>query len=225
MHHTPRHLPLRPEGLPLIGAAAWLSLIFALLGWAALAILALLAMLFCLQFFRDPERIVPDGPGLAVAPADGRVVRVDRAVDPVDGQEKDRVAVFMHVFNVHVNRVPVRATVAGQRYLPGRFLNASRDKASEDNEQNVIHLTDERGGHWTVVQIAGWVARRILSWVEAGEELQRGRRLGMIQFGSRVDLYLPQGYEIVVSRQQKVVAGQTVVARLSPEHGGDTRQS
>ncbi len=225
MHHTPRHLPLRPEGLPLIGAAAWLSLIFALLGWAALAILALLAMLFCLQFFRDPERIVPDGPGLAVAPADGRVVRVDRAVDPVDGQEKDRVAVFMHVFNVHVNRVPVRATVAGQRYLPGRFLNASRDKASEDNEQNVIHLTDERGGHWTVVQIAGWVARRILSWVEAGEELQRGRRLGMIQFGSRVDLYLPQGYEIVVSRRQKVVAGQSVVARLSPEQGGNTRQS
>ena len=221
MPSTPRHLPLRPEGLPLIGATAWLALVFAVLGWAVPALVLLLAMLFCLQFFRDPDRIVPEDPNVAVAPADGRVVRVDRAVDPMDGVEKDRVAIFMHVFNVHVNRAPVCATVAARRHTPGRFTAASRDKASLDNERNALWLTDERNESWTVVQIAGWVARRILCWAETGENLQRGQRLGMIQFGSRVDLYLPQSYVIVVSRQQKTVAGQTVVSRHSEEQGGE----
>ncbi|MCF8086223.1 MAG: phosphatidylserine decarboxylase family protein [Desulfohalobiaceae bacterium] len=225
MNSTPRHIPLRPEGLPLIGGTAWLALVFAVLGWALAACILLLAMLFCLQFFRDPDRVVPDEPGAAVAPADGRVVRVDRAIDPADGQEKDRVAIFMHVFNVHVNRAPVGAEVAAQRYSPGRFHAASRDKASRDNEHNVICLTDALGSNWTVVQIAGWVARRILSWVETGGSLQRGQRLGMIQFSSRVDLYLPRSYEIVVSRRQKVVAGQTVVARHSEEGVGETERS
>jgi phosphatidylserine decarboxylase len=225
MSSTSRHLPLRPEGLPLIGAAAWLALVLAVLGWAGPTCILLLAMLFCLQFFRDPDRVVPDEPGVAVAPADGRVVRVDRAIDPADGQEKDRVAIFMHVFNVHVNRAPVDAGVVGQRYSPGRFHAASRDKASRDNERNVLCLTDALGSHWTVVQIAGWIARRILSWVETGDNLQRGQRLGMIQFSSRVDLYLPRSYEIVISRRQKVLAGQTVVARHSEEADGETERS
>ena len=223
-HSTRRHLPLRPEGLPLIGAAAWLALVFAVLGWAVPALLLLLALLFCMQFFRDPDRVVPDEPDVAVAPADGRVVRVDRATDPADGEEKDRIAIFMHVFNVHVNRVPIRGEVVAQRYTPGRFHAASRDKAGGENEQNVLHLTDVRGTNWTVVQIAGWGARRILSWTETGDTLQGGQRLGMIQFSSRVDLYLPQRYEIMVSRQQKVVAGQTVVARHAEQEGGTTRQ-
>jgi phosphatidylserine decarboxylase len=225
MHPPQGHIPLRPEGLPLIGAAAWLALVCAVLGWALPAVVLLLAMLFCLQFFRDPERIVPEEPGEAVAPADGRVVRVDRAVDPVDGVERDRVAIFMHVFNVHVNRSPVRATVAARRYCPGRFVAASRDKASRDNEQSALQLIDEEREKWTVVQIAGWVARRILCWAETGDQLQRGQRLGMIQFGSRVDLYLPRSYEIVVSRQQRVLAGQTVLARPRQKEGGETREA
>ncbi len=225
MNATPRHIPLRPEGLPLIGAVAWLTLIFAVLGWSVPACLLLVALLFCGQFFRDPDRVIPDEPGVAVAPADGRVVRVDRAIDPADGQEKDRVAIFMHVFNVHVNRAPVGAEVAAQRYRPGRFHAASRDKAGGENEQNVLHLTDAVGSNWTVVQIAGWVARRILSWVETGDDLQRGQRLGMIQFSSRVDLYLPRSYEVRISRQQKVVAGQTVVARHLEEGGGESERS
>jgi phosphatidylserine decarboxylase len=224
LHSTQRHLPLRPEGLPLIGAVAWAALLFAVLGWALLTLLLLLGMLFCLQFFRDPDRVVPDDPDVAVAPADGRVILVDRAVDPVDGEEKDRVAIFMHVFNVHVNRAPVDGEIVAQRYSPGRFHAASRDKAGGDNEQNALHLTDARGSNWTVVQIAGWVARRILSWTETGDELRRGQRLGMIQFSSRVDLYLPRSYEIMVSRRQRVLAGQTVVARLTEEEGGPTRR-
>ena len=224
MQSTRRHLPLRPEGLPLIGAAAWLALVFAVLGWAVPALLLLLGLLFCMQFFRDPDRVVPDEPDVAVAPADGRVVRVDRAVDPADGQEKDRIAIFMHVFNVHVNRAPVRGEVVSQRHSPGRFHPASRDKAGGENEQNALHLTDARGSNWTVVQIAGWVARRILSWTETGDTLQRGQRLGMIQFSSRVDLYLPQSYEILVYRQQKVVAGQTVVAKHAEAESGTMRR-
>jgi len=213
MSCSKHQIPLRLEGLPLIWALAWLALICALLNWAVAAMVLLLGMLFCLQFYRDPERIVPREPCIAVAPADGRVVRVDRAVDPVDGQEKDRVAIFMHVFNVHVNRAPVQAELSAQRYRPGKYLNASRDKSSQENEQNILHLRDEEGRNWTVVQIAGWVARRILSWVDSGDYLQRGQRLGMIQFSSRVDLYLPQSYEILVSPQQTVVAGQTLVAK------------
>jgi phosphatidylserine decarboxylase len=207
-----RNTGVCPEGLPFIGLSALLALCLALLGWWFLTLVALALTGFVLNFFRDPERIGPEDPDLAVAPADGRVIRVVRAVDPLSGEQRTCVSVFMNVFNVHVNRMPVAGTVKRMRYHPGTFVNASLDKASEFNERNVIGLTDAQGLDWTMVQIAGLVARRIVAWAEPGDVLGRGERYGMIRFGSRVDLYLPQAYDSLVEPGRKVHAGETPVA-------------
>jgi phosphatidylserine decarboxylase len=201
------------EGLPYIFFAFLVCIVFALLGWGWLSILALLAAFGILHFFRDPERVVPQERGMAVSPADGKVVAVDSVRDPVSGIERQRVCVFMNVFNVHVNRMPVAGTVQGLDYYPGKFLNASLDKASKDNERNVVSIVDEEQRQWTVVQIAGLVARRIICWAENGDKLKRGQRFGLIKFGSRVDLYLPEDYEVKIKVGAKAIAGQTVVAR------------
>lgn len=202
-----------PEGLPATFLAGLLTLALALLGcfWSALA--AFLLTVFVVNFFRDPERVVPHAPGLAVAPADGRVILVDRARDPFDGAERLRVCIFMNVFNVHVNRAPVAGTVRDLAYHPGKFLNASLDKASEHNERLAMQMNAEDGGKWTVVQIAGLIARRIVPWAEVGDDLARGQRFGMIRFGSRVDVYLPDDYTPEISVGRKTLAGQTVLAR------------
>ncbi len=202
-----------PEGLPATFLAGLLTVALALLGcfWSALAAFVITCLV--VNFFRDPERVVPHGPGLAVAPADGRVVSIGRARDPFDGVERLRVCIFMNVFNVHVNRAPVAGTVRDLAYHPGKFLNASLDKASEHNERLAMSLTAEDGGHWTVVQIAGLIARRIVPWAEVGDDLARGQRFGMIRFGSRVDVYLPDDYSSEVSVGRKTLAGQTVLAR------------
>lgn len=202
-----------PEGLPAALLAGLLTLVLALLGcfWSALAALVLTCL--TVNFFRDPERVVPHAPGLAVAPADGRVVSVGRARDPFDGVERMRVGIFMNVFNVHVNRAPVAGAVRDLAYHPGRFLNASLDKASEHNERLAVQLAAEDGGTWTVVQIAGLLARRIVPWAEVGDALARGQRFGMIRFGSRVDVYLPDDYTPVLHPGEKTLAGQTVLAR------------
>ncbi|MBT8762969.1 phosphatidylserine decarboxylase family protein [Desulfohalobiaceae bacterium Ax17] len=201
------------EGLPIIIWTFLATIVFALLEWNFLAILGLAASLFVLNFFRDPQRVVPQEHGLAVAPADGKVVKVEKMTDPFSGQEKTAICIFMNVFNVHVNRSPVTGQVEGIKYFPGKFINASLDKASKDNERNAILLKDKEGEFWTVVQIAGLIARRIVCWVEHGDHLHRGERLGMIKFGSRVDLYLPDGYEPLVKINDKVFAGQSIVAR------------
>jgi phosphatidylserine decarboxylase len=205
-----------PEGLPATGLAVLLTLVLAVLGHDLSALAAFVATALVVNFFRDPERVVPAAPGLAVSPADGRVVLVGPARDPFSGEERTRVCVFMNVFNVHVNRSPVRGAVSRMAYHPGKFLNASLDKASEHNERLAWGLTDPEGREWSVVQIAGLIARRIAPWAEEGDDLERGQRLGMIRFGSRVDVYLPSDYHPSVTVGKKVLAGQTVLASLKP---------
>lgn len=200
------------EGAPSIGFSAFSGVLFALLGWWIPALLFWVLCYFCLCFFRDPERVSPSAPGVAVSPADGTVVAIDEFPDPLTGEPTRRICVFMSVFNVHVNRSPVACVVRDIRYWPGKFFNASLDKASTDNERCAYRLRGDDDSEWTMVQIAGLIARRIVCRAEVGDRLARGERLGMIRFGSRVDLYLPAGYAPAVAKGEKVIGGQTVVA-------------
>lgn len=209
----PASCGITPEGWPVIGLTALAALVLALLGAAFPAVILLLLCWFSLHFFRDPERVVPDGDGLAVSPADGRVVRIEERPDPLTGETRTCVSIFMSVLNVHVNRVPVAGTVEEVRYWPGAFINAAADKASDENERCACRLRDAGGQDWTVVQIAGLIARRIIFRADRGDLLQRGERFGMIRFGSRVDLYLPQGYAPAIVVGERVAAGQSIVAR------------
>jgi len=203
---------ITPEGVPSIGLSALASLVFALLGLCLPAIIFLLLCLFCCNFFRDPERVVPKAAGLAVSPADGKVIKITSMPDPFTQKQRMCICVFMNVFNVHVNRVPVDAKIVDIAYHPGKFFNASFDKASYDNERCSYSLQDADGQLWSMVQIAGFVARRIVCRVDEGDALARGDRFGMIKFGSRVDLYLPEGYEPKVKVGDTVLAGQSVLA-------------
>jgi phosphatidylserine decarboxylase len=201
------------EGLIPVLFLALATLVLAVLGWAPAAVIGLGLTLFTTAFFRDPERVSPDQPGSVVSPADCRVIGVQSAPDPLSAEKKTRISIFMNVFNVHVNRSPVQGRLERISYVPGKFLNASLSKASQDNERNMLVIRDEDDREWTVVQIAGLVARRIVCWAEQGDELHTGQRVGMIKFGSRVDLYCPDGYEILVSKGLKAVGGQTLLAR------------
>jgi len=204
---------LARDGLPIIGLFALATLVMALLRWPMPAVILLLATVFSLNFFRDPDRAAPVEPGIAVAPADGVVCKMGTATDPLSGEERQVVCIFMNVFNVHVNRSPVTGVVSEVRYIPGKFFNASLDKASTDNERNMIVVTDAEGARFTVMQIAGLIARRIVCPAKVGDRLGRGERYGMIKFGSRLDVYLPQGYAPAVTMGQKTTAGVTVLAK------------
>lgn len=209
----PANCGITPEGWPCIGLTALSALVFACLDWWFPALILLAACWFSLHFFRDPERVTPTGRGLAVSPADGRIIRVEERPDPFSGESRLCVSIFMNIFSVHVNRAPVACTVEGIRYWPGAYLNAAFDKASTHNERCAYSLRDGQGRAWTMVQIAGLVARRIVCRVDEGDALERGQRYGMIRFGSRVDLYLPQGYAAAVQIGERVFAGQSIVAR------------
>ncbi|WP_353118468.1 phosphatidylserine decarboxylase family protein [Nitratidesulfovibrio sp.] len=204
---------ITPEGVPAIGLCALVTLSLAMLGCATGSFVFMLLTWFCCHFFRDPERVTPTAPGLAISPADGKVVRVQTMPDPFTGQSRTAVCIFMNVFSVHVNRAPVAGTVTGIAYHPGKFLNAAWDKASTDNERCAYQMTEEGGSTWTFVQIAGLIARRIVCRTDEGDTLARGERFGMIRFGSRVDLYLPDDYSPAVNVGEQVFAGQTIVAR------------
>lgn len=200
------------EGVPFILFAAFAALILAVLDWDLLACAMLVLCFFILHFFRDPERVLPVGSGLAVAPADGKIIRIEQCLDPVSGNPVNRVCIFMNIFNVHVNRSPVRGQVESISYHPGAFFNASLDKASEQNEQNILSLIDEQGRRVSMVQISGLIARRIICRAEPEDQLHLGQRLGLIKFGSRVDLYLPKEYALRVQTGTSVFAGQTLLA-------------
>ena len=211
--------PPHPAGRPfLIGGGAAMLLGLVLLGdW--LFWLGLLFTGFCLYFFRDPERVPPGRPGLVIAPADGKVVSVAPAVPPEElglgPAPRWRVAIFLSVLDVHVNRMPVDGTVTRVAYRHGKFLSANLDKASEENERNAIALALPDGRDLAVVQIAGLVARRILSDAKVGDAVQAGDRFGIIRFGSRTDVYLPEGVQPIVSEGQTMIGGETVLAELS----------
>lgn len=203
---------IAPEGYPFIVLLGFSALVFAVIGCWPVAVLLLAGVWFAGHFFRDPERVIPAGPGLAVSPADGKVIKIQPMPDPVSGETRQCVCIFMNVLNVHVNRSPVAGTVKTIAYHPGKFFNASWDKASAENERCAYAIEGE-DGTFAMVQIAGLIARRIVCRVREGEELERGERFGLIRFGSRVDLYLPADYVPTVSVGQNVAAGQSIVAR------------
>ena len=203
---------IAPEGYPFIFLCAFTALLFGALEWWPLALIFLAATWFSGHFFRDPERVTPTEAGLAISPADGRIVKIQPMPDPISGEQRTCVSIFMNVLSVHVNRSPVAGTVKAIRYYPGSFMNAAWDKASTDNER-CAYSVEGADGTFTMVQIAGLIARRIVCRAEEGDTLERGQRFGLIRFGSRVDLYLPEAYVPSVHIGDTVFAGQSVVAR------------
>jgi phosphatidylserine decarboxylase len=207
------HPIIAKEGWPFIAGALVLALLASSAGF--LSVPFWIVFIFCVQFFRDPGRVIAGGPKSVVAPADGRIVVVEEADDPYLNRRALKVSVFMNVFNVHSNRSPIASTVQQKWYKPGSFLNAALDKASLENERCALHLKTGDGRDITCVQIAGLVARRILNYVDAGTPLAAGQRYGFIRFGSRVDLYLPLDTRVKVVIGEKVLASSTVLAELS----------
>ncbi|WP_340110077.1 phosphatidylserine decarboxylase [Pikeienuella sp. HZG-20] len=212
--------PMHPEGWRFVGlfaaAALGLFLVSSILGWIAVGL-----TVWCYYFFRDPARVSPLRDGLIVSPADGVVSLIEKAAPPpelgMSDQALTRVSVFMNVFNCHVNRAPSGGKVTAIAYRPGKFFNASLDKASEDNERNSLCIETPDGRQIAVVQIAGLVARRIMCFVREGQEVRTGERFGLIRFGSRLDVYLPDGVTPLVSPGQTMIAGETVLADLASD--------
>jgi phosphatidylserine decarboxylase len=210
------HPIIAREGWPFLALAL---VVAAALSWAGLWVLAgfaWLVLLFIVQFFRDPARVIPREPGAVLSPADGRIVKVERARDPYLPRDALKISVFMNVFNVHSNRSPVDGAVVAAWYHRGSFLNAALDKASLENERNALHLRTAEGRDVTCVQVAGLIARRILCYVKPGDALARGQRYGFIRFGSRVDVYLPPDAQPKVAVGDIVFATETVLAAFPP---------
>jgi phosphatidylserine decarboxylase len=215
-------VPIHREGYPFIAVGLILALVLGHWVWEPLGwIFAVLTLWVC-YFFRDPVRVTPLRDGLVVSPADGRVSMIVTAVPPAEtglpAEPMTRVSVFMNVFDCHVNRSPVTGRVVEQVYTPGLFLNADLDKASEDNERNAV-VIETAGTRIGVVQIAGLVARRIVTFVREGDALAAGQRIGLIRFGSRVDVYLPLSAQVLAGLDQMAIAGETVIADLRGEEG------
>ncbi len=206
-------IPIAKEGYMFILPLAVLTGIFWALSWLWVTGLFAGLFLFVTWFFRDPERSIPEDPNAIVSAGDGRVVEIVQEKDPLLDGVYTRVSVFLNVFNVHVNRVPIAGKIQATRYNPGKFLNAASHKASLDNEQSAILLNN---GHVTILvkQIAGLIARRIVCWAKEGDEYQRGQRFGLIRFGSRVDIFLPEGTDIKVEIGDIVSGGSSIIGYL-----------
>jgi phosphatidylserine decarboxylase len=216
--------PIHPQGYPFIGGFALASLILFLI-WAPLGWIGTLATLWCAYFFRDPPRVTPVRDGIVVAPADGRVSQITNALPPAELGLSDRplprISIFMSVFDCHVNRSPVSGRIERIVYRAGKFLSADLDKASEDNERNAFVIAAP-GFRIGVIQIAGLVARRIVPFAREGDLVAAGQRIGMIRFGSRVDVYLPEGTRALAAEGQIAIAGETVLADLKAVDAGRT---
>jgi phosphatidylserine decarboxylase len=212
-------VPIHRDGLKFVAIFAAITVVLFWIGWPPLAWVGVVLTLWCAYFFRDPERVTPVRPGLVISPADGRISSIAKVVPPpeldLDRSPVTRISVFMNVFDVHVNRSPVEARISHIGYVPGAFVNAELDKASEDNERQALTLELHDGRKIGVVQIAGLVARRIIKFVSSGDQLVAGQRFGLIRFGSRVDVYLPDGINALVSVGQRAIAGETVLADIA----------
>jgi phosphatidylserine decarboxylase len=198
------------DGYKFAAAPLLCGLVVLFLHWNWLGGVLLVLGAFVLYFFRDPQRTIPADPDAIVSPADGRVMEV--VEEPFGGTPGCRISVFLSIFDVHVNRTPVAGRISEIQYRKGQFYAAMRGRASEENEQNVIHVSSERG-EVVFKQIAGWIARRILCWKAVGDSVTRGERVGMIRFGSRVDIWMPDRVEILVRRGQRVAGGSSILAR------------
>jgi phosphatidylserine decarboxylase len=213
---TQRVFPIAREGYPFILGGILVTIIVAVLGLYTLAIFFLAFTSFVSFFFRDPKRVVPEEPGVLVSPADGKVIEVCLS-QPSDmtNEKVFKISIFMSVFNVHVNRMPEEGRVTNVAYHPGKFFSANLDKASKNNERNAVSLDIGGGRQLTVVQVAGLIARRIVCRVREGDRIGRGQRFGLICFGSRLEVYLPQEAVPAVSEGDKVLAGSSVLGHLS----------
>ena len=218
-------VPIHPEGYPFVGGFAFASIVLLWL-WPPLGWLATLLTVWCAYFFRDPPRVTPVRDGIVVSPADGRVSQIVNAVPPKELELGERplprVSIFMSVFDCHINRSPVTGRIERIVYRPGKFLSADLDKASEDNERNAFVIAMPNGRRIAAVQIAGLVARRIVPFAREREAVAAGQRIGMIRFGSRVDVYLPEGTRPLAAEGQTAIAGETVIADLALADPGRT---
>lgn len=208
-------VPIHPKGKPFIAIAAVIALLLFL--WSPYAGLAgLVVLLFCIYFFRNPDRMVPQGDGFVLATGDGVISHITQAALPkelgADGALYHKISIFLNVFNVHVNRLPASGTINQHVYIPGKFLNAALDKASEDNERTVSSMINTRGETIGFSQIAGFVARRIIHEIRQGQPVLQGDRYGIIRFGSRCDVYIPLNYQLLVAVGSIAVGGETMLA-------------
>ena len=208
-------VPVAKEGYPFISFSVFITIISAILGYPALTLFLLVVTAFILMFFRDPERIMPEGDDNILSPADGKIIVSERVKDiRFSEDELLKISIFMNVFNVHVNRTPVSGIVKRVVHVPGSFLAADNAQAHLKNEYCAVTVAGPDNREITFVQIAGMIARRIVCWLEPGDTVIQGRRYGLIRFGSRVDVYLPKESQVMISPGQKVTAGETILARL-----------
>lgn len=210
-----RNTPIAVEGFPFIAGAAFITIVFSLLSWQVPAVAGLSATLFIAFFFRNPDRIPPEVANAVLAPADGVVIYLGEAHEEHMDTDMLKVSIFMSVFNVHINRVPISGRVIDSFYKRGKFLDVRDSRATFENEQSGMVVEAEGGAKIVVVQVAGLIARRIVSYAEKGDTLTRGERYGLIRFGSRLDVYLPKGSELKVAMGDKTVAGETILGYLS----------
>jgi phosphatidylserine decarboxylase len=211
-----RGLPIASEGYPFILGSALFTFIVAVLGLQGLAVFLLALTCFVCFFFRDPERLIPQEEGVVVSPADGKVLAVGTVKESeFAAEEMLKISIFMSVFNVHVNRIPESGQITEVVYHPGKFISANLDKASQANERNGVSLKTSGGRKLIVVQVAGLIARRIVSYIQTGDRVSRGERFGMIRFGSRLDVYLPPDASPAVRIGDRVRAGTSILGYLS----------
>lgn len=208
-------IPFAKEGFPFIGTAAGVTLCAGWLGWTPVAVIGAGLTLFVSWFFRNPARVIPEGPGLVVAPGDGKVIAIEEEFEPRYLKEKSlRITIFLNVFDVHINRIPCEGTIEDVQYQPGLFLVASKPEATVKNEQNALMIKTASGVKVLCVQVAGLIARRIVCWVSPKDRAIRGERYGLIRFGSRMDTFLPLGTNVRVAVGDRVKGGETILGDL-----------
>jgi phosphatidylserine decarboxylase len=213
-----RRIPIAKQGLPYILALSVLLILLFFLGWSFLTLVALILTVLVINFFRDPERVIPQVPHAVLAPADGKIIFVGPTFeDRFLSEESLKISIFMSIFNVHVNRIPLSGTVESIHYQKGTFFAANLDKASFENEHNAVVLRTPEGERIVFVQIAGLIARRIDCRLQPGESVQQGERFGMIRFGSRLDVFVPPNSEVAVSKGQRVKAGENILCYHQPK--------